>query len=153
MRRVPTPAHRYALRALRRRLSCRPSGTRRAVTDERERTLDEEGVPDLEGPLPEKAKTGDPQEGAPPPNEEPQGSVEHGVAPAEEREGEPIDVRVSREEADTGASPPVTPRERVQASEPQGTRDDTEKDLTADEAPVEGALDPEEDAMRVEEEP
>lgn len=122
------------------------------MTDERERTLDEEGVPDLEGPLPEKAETGDPQEGVAPPNEAPQGTVDHGVTPAEDREAEPLDIRVAREEPDVDESAPETPRERVQASEPQGTRDDAEKDVTADEARVEGALDPEEDAMRVEEE-
>jgi hypothetical protein len=33
------------------------------------RTLDSEGVPDLEGPIPEKAMTGDPQERLAPPNE------------------------------------------------------------------------------------
>jgi hypothetical protein len=120
------------------------------MADERDRTLDEEGVPDLEGPLPEKAKTGDAQEGAPPPNDAPQGSSEYGVTPAEERRGEPLDVRIGREEPDVDESAPTAARDRVQATEPQGTRDDTEKDLAADEVPVDGALGPEEDAMHVE---
>jgi hypothetical protein len=64
------------------------------------RSLDDEGVPDLEGPLPEKAATGDPQEGLAPPNEAPRASVDHGVTPAEQREPEPLDTRLAREEPD-----------------------------------------------------
>ena len=121
--------------------------------DERERTLDEEGMPDLEGPLPEKAATGDSQEGMPPPNDRPRGSVDVGVTPAEERRGETPSERVAREEPDVDdTTPRLEPREEVQATEPQGSRDDFEQDLVADEAPVEGALEPEERAMRVEEE-
>lgn len=121
------------------------------MDDDRERTLDDEGIPDLEGPLPEKAATGDPQEGMPPPNDEAQGSVDWGVTPAEERQGEPVGVRVAREEPED-VEAATSPREQVQASDPQGTREDTERDLTADEVPVDGALDPEEDAMRVQKE-
>src|SRR5829696_2617487 len=87
------------------------------MDDDRERTLDDEGIPDLEGPLPEKAATGDPQEGMPPPNDEAQGSVDWGVTPAEERQGEPVGVRVAREEPEdeedryvtTRASPGIRP--------------------------------------------
>jgi hypothetical protein len=119
------------------------------MTTERERTLDDEGVPDLEGPLPEKAATGDPQEGLAPPNEAPQSSVDRRTVPAEERRDETVDERLRREEPDVDAPTPQ-PREQVQTADPQGTREDTEKDAVADEAPVEGALDPEEQAMRVE---
>jgi hypothetical protein len=121
------------------------------MTNERERTLDDEGVPDLEGPLPEKAATGDPQEGLAPPNEAPQSSVDRRTVPAEERRDETVDERLPREEPEVDAAAPTPqPREQVQTADPQGTREDTEKDVVADEAPVEGALDPEEQAMRVE---
>jgi hypothetical protein len=63
------------------------------------RTLDDEGVPDLEGPLPEKAATGDPQEGVSPPRDHP-ASFDYGVTEEEDRRGEPISVRVAREEPD-----------------------------------------------------
>jgi len=116
---------------------------------ERDPTLDEEGVPDLEGPLPEKAATGDPQEGLPPPNQRPRGSVDHGVTADEQRRPEPLDERLTREEPDVEAAP----REQVQAADPPGTSPDEEKNLVADEVPLDGALDPEEAAMRPESEP
>jgi len=124
------------------------------MTNERERTLDDEGVPDLEGPLPQKVATGDPQEGLAPPNDAPRASVDRAATPAEERRRETLDERMPREEPDVDAAPSASqPRQEVQASDPQGTRDDTEKEMTAEEAPVVGALDPEEQAMRIEEEP
>ena len=116
---------------------------------EHERTLDEEGVPDLEAPLPGKAATGDPQEGLPPPNERPRASVDHGVTAEEQRRPEPLDQRLAREEPETD----VTPRPKLQIVDPQGTSPDEEKDLVADDEPADGALDPEESAMRPEGEP
>src|SRR6059058_2760041 len=53
----------------------------RSEEDRGGRRLDEEGIPDLEGPLPEKAATGDPQEGLPLPSDRPA----------------PLDVRLSHE--------------------------------------------------------
>jgi hypothetical protein len=120
---------------------------------ERDRTLDEEGVPDLEAPLADKVETGDPQEGLLPPNEGPRASVDHGVTANEQRRPEPLDERLAREDADVDDAPAAAPREEVQGEEPQGTSPDEEEDLVADEVPVEGALDPEETAMRPESEP
>jgi hypothetical protein len=74
---------------------------------EREPTLDSEGVPDLEGPLPEKELTGDPQEGIAAPSDRPRASVDWGVTAEEQRELEPLDVRVGRELPDIGATDPV----------------------------------------------
>jgi hypothetical protein len=62
-------------------------------------TLDDEGIPDLEGPLAEKEMTGDPQEGASPPAGRP-ASLDYGVTPREQADGEPISVRVQREVPD-----------------------------------------------------
>lgn len=61
-----------------------------------DRSLDDEGIPDLEGPLPEKAATGDPQEGTPPPTDRP-ASLDYGVTAAEQREPEPLDRKLARE--------------------------------------------------------
>lgn len=66
-------------------------------------TLDEEGIPDLQGPLAGKVATGDPQEGEPPPSAHPV-SRDWGVTPAEARHGEPLSVRVAREQPDFGAT-------------------------------------------------
>ena len=63
------------------------------------RVLDEEGLPDLEGPLPEKSATGDPQEGLPPPSDRP-ASFDWGVTAAEAAAGEPVSIRVAREQPD-----------------------------------------------------
>lgn len=65
-------------------------------------TLDDEGIPDLEGPLAEKELTGDPQEGASPPTDRP-ASLDYGVTPHEQAGGEPISVRVQREVPDVVA--------------------------------------------------
>ncbi len=70
-------------------------------------SLDDEGVPDLDGPLPEKEATGDPQEGTPPPGDRPRASVDWGVTADQEIAGEPIGVRVGREVPDIGATDPV----------------------------------------------
>jgi hypothetical protein len=80
-----------------------------------ERTLDDEGVPDLAGPLDEKVMTGDPQEGLPPPNDAPRASVDFGTTAEEQRHGESLDLRLAREEPDnvaaaaTDSSQPDTP--------------------------------------------
>jgi hypothetical protein len=63
-------------------------------------TLDDEGVPDLEGPLPGKERTGDPQEGVAPPGYRPGASTDWGAVPSEERAGEPLDRRLQRERPD-----------------------------------------------------
>jgi len=72
-----------------------------------EPTLDDEGVPDLEGPLPAKERTGDPQEGMPPPGDRARATVDWGITAVEERQGEPLDVRVGRERPDDPATDPV----------------------------------------------
>ena len=118
-----------------------------------ERTLDEEGVPDLEAPLPEKEATGDPQEGLPPPNERPRASLDHGVTAAEQRRPEALEDRLQREQPDVGEAPGAQPEPRVQIPDPDGTRDDREKDLVAEDVPAEGATGPEERSLRTEPEP
>jgi len=70
-------------------------------------TLDDEGMPDLDPPAPGKEETGDPQEGLPPPGDTPRASVDWGVTAEEQREGEPIGVRVQREVPDFDTTDPV----------------------------------------------
>jgi len=74
-----------------------------------DRTLDDEGVPDLGGPLDEKVITGDPQEGLPPPNDAPGASVDFGTTADEQRHGESLDMRIAREVPDDIAAPLDTP--------------------------------------------
>ena len=64
-----------------------------------DRSLDAEGIPDLEGPLPEKSATGDPQEGTPPPSDRP-AAADYGVTADEQSRPEPLDQRLAREQPD-----------------------------------------------------
>ncbi|HEY7135373.1 MAG TPA: hypothetical protein VIB48_09920 [Acidimicrobiia bacterium] len=73
------------------------------MPDRDDDSLESEGVPDLEGPLPEKELTGDPQEGVSPPNYSPKASTDWGVTVDEQRRPEPLDVRIRRERPDFGA--------------------------------------------------
>src|SRR5436190_23441989 len=70
-------------------------------------SLDDQGVPDLAGQLPEKDPTGDPQEGMTPPSDRPRASTDWGVTADEARAGEPIGVRVERELPDFSESDAV----------------------------------------------
>ena len=65
-----------------------------------DRSLDAEGIPDLEGPLPEKVATGDPQEGTSPPTDHP-AAADYGVTAGEQSRDEPLDQRLRRELPDT----------------------------------------------------
>ncbi len=69
-------------------------------------TLDDEGIPDLMGPLPEKEMTGDSQEGLAPPGDRPH-AEEWGTTGDEMAAGEPLDLRVAHENPDFGATDPV----------------------------------------------
>lgn len=68
-------------------------------------SLESEGIPDLEGPLREKAATGDAQEGLYPPSEGGYvGADEFGTTAEEERRGESLDAKLARERPDIPAA-------------------------------------------------
>jgi hypothetical protein len=132
--------------------------------DEREKSgepLEAEGVPELEGPLPEKEVTGDPQEGVAPPNYFPKAATDWGTTAEEQRRFEPLDVRLAREQPDLGLTD-ATPDEdgwqrpiRLidEADEDVGLVDE-EKDLVglaADDEPDDFSA--EEAALHIEPEP
>jgi hypothetical protein len=60
-------------------------------------SLDADGIPDHEGPLNEKARTGDGQEGVYPPGDRYHGADRYGTTAAEEETGESLDDKLSRE--------------------------------------------------------
>lgn len=70
--------------------------------------LEEEGIPDLSDALPQKVVTGDTQEELPPPRDYPVAVEDYGTTAAEMHEGEPLDLRLSREQPDVGAGDVVT---------------------------------------------
>ncbi len=67
-------------------------------------SLDAEGIPDLEGPLPGKAATGDAQEGLyPPADDEYLGADEFGTTAEEQRQGQTLAAKLARERPDVSA--------------------------------------------------
>jgi hypothetical protein len=105
--------------------------TEHTAPSELERDLEDEGVPDLEGPLDQKAITGDSQEGVPAPRDRPGAVRDYGVTAAEQRTDEPLRRRLLREQPevdDIGASDEDEPVGRL--VEPESGVD--EQDLTAE---------------------
>jgi hypothetical protein len=96
-----------------------------------DRSLDQEGIPDLEGPLADKVKTGDPQEGTPPPTDRP-ASFDYGVTAEEQLRPEPLDVRLAHEVPDIGQARGIADDDPVELVVP-GDEDvddvDDEKDM------------------------
>ena len=130
------------------------------MPDHDDDSLESEGVPDLEGPLPGKERTGDPQEGVAPPNYSAKASTDWGTTVDEQRRPEPLDVRVGREQPDIGADDtgfdPDAWQEPVRvvddADTDVGLRDD-EGELVAREGDEDASdLSAEEAAVHVEEE-
>jgi hypothetical protein len=121
---------------------------------EHERTLDEEGMPDLDGPLANKAATGDGQDGLIPPNDRPRASVDFGTTAAEQRHGESLDQRVAREVPE-GIPPERDPMQLVDREDSAADGLDEEAELIADrfDADPGELLAPEEQAMHLEPEP
>ncbi|HEY3724092.1 MAG TPA: hypothetical protein VGN59_12135 [Acidimicrobiia bacterium] len=70
-------------------------------------TLDEEGIPDLEGPLSEKELTGDAQEGVMPPGNRAHVESDWGITTDEQSRSEPLDIRTAHERPDIGETDPV----------------------------------------------
>jgi hypothetical protein len=94
-------------------------------------TLDDEGVPDLEGPLPEKEATGDPQEGLMPPHDRPVAATDWGVTGEEQRAGEPLDRRVAHERPDVGETDPLDDIVRDEVAEERAREDRDPGDFVA----------------------
>jgi hypothetical protein len=136
--------------------------------------FEQEGIPDLEDSYPEREWTQDPQR-APLPRDEPVALDDFGTTAEEQREGEPLDARLRREQPDPALGDlhrriedesdtaerdfdPVreneTPRRAGRiVEEDEGVRADTEKDAVAGEVgPDRGGFSPEEQAMRIEDE-
>lgn len=118
---------------------------------EHDRTLDEEGVPDLEGPLPGKEATGDPQEGLAPPNDRPRASIDYGITAEEQAHGESLDRRIEREEADVPVAADPARVTLVEDDESSIDGLDVEPELLGDAVPVDDdLLSPEERALHIE---
>jgi hypothetical protein len=117
--------------------------------------FEDEGIPDLQDGFPEQQWAEDPQQ-APLPGDEPVAVDDYGTTETEQREGEPLDGRLRREEPDPALD--VDPGEGGTSSaagrlvgKDEGVRDDTEKDAVADDVGYDtGGFTAEEDAVRIE---
>ena len=111
--------------------------------------LEDDGIPDHEGPLASKAMTGDGQEGVAPPSAFP-ASLDYGTTAEETRAGEPLDGRLARELPDVGEPYPGTPAGRL-VEDDEGARTDATKETVAfDVGADSGGFSAEEAAMQVE---
>ena len=104
-----------------------------------DRSLDQEGIPDLEGPLPEKVLTGDPHEGVAPPSERP-AAEDYGITAEEAGRPEQLDRRIARELSDAEVDA-VTSSPGMVLVDPADEDVDVFTDLEKDE--VARAVDPE----------
>jgi len=96
-----------------------------------DRSLDAEGIPDLEGPLPEKAATGDPQEGVAPPSDHP-AAADYGVTAEEQSRPEPLGDRLARELPDVEPAAAAPDEALLVAPEDEALGlEDAEKDVIA----------------------
>ncbi|MEU6041886.1 DUF5709 domain-containing protein [Actinomadura sp. NPDC047616] len=114
---------------------------------------EDEGIPDLQDGTPGQQRAQDPQE-APVPGDRPMALDEFGMTEEEMRAGEPLDMRLAREEPDIPEVPdePYRPAGRI-VEEDEGARTDTEKDAVAYDAGDDGGgYTAEERAMRIEDE-
>lgn len=129
--------------------------------------FEEEGLPVSEDGLPSKRITGDTQDGMIAPHDYPLAVDEYGVTAAEQERGEPLDLRLSREEPEVTAAAdlPADDSYRVESPYPEdpeekvgrivdtdeGARTDTEKDVVASDVGTDtGGFSAEERAMHIE---
>jgi hypothetical protein len=132
--------------------------------------FEEEGQASQEPGLPGKRITGDPQDDMPVPGDAPMAVDDYGTTAAEEQAGEPLDLRLSREEPDllersatTDADEsedsdqpyPVDPEERVGriVETDEGARADDEASAVANDVGTDlGGFSAEERAMHIQRE-
>jgi hypothetical protein len=118
--------------------------------------LEDEGIPDLQDGYPQQYWAEDPQR-APLPGDRPIAVDDFGTTAEEQREGESLDGRLSREEPDVGepgAAATATPDETVRlVQQDEGVRTDTEsQEIATDVGADTGGFTAEESAMHVEDE-
>src|SRR5437868_1878652 len=130
-----------------------------------EPSLEDEGIPDLEGPLEAKRATGDGQEGVTPPRDRPVAATKFGTTAEEQRTREPLEMRLDQEEPDpaAGAQDPGVWADgqdegggehkeaegAVRLIDPDAAREDHEPALVGEAAENEPAMSAEESAVRV----
>jgi hypothetical protein len=110
-----------------------------------EPSLEDEGVPDLEGPLEGKRLTGDAQDGVPPPADHPGPGRDWGTTASEQRHDEPLRRRLLREERED--APSSRDRGLGRIVDPDPGMEVTSEAVAADAGEDHGGFSPEEGAM------
>jgi hypothetical protein len=116
--------------------------------------MEDQGIPDLQDGYPEQDWAEDPQQ-APVPGDEPMAVDDFGTTAEEQRQGESLDGRLSREEpeAEAPGADETSPTAGRLVQEDEGVRDDTEsEEIARDVGPDTGGFTAEEAAMHVEDE-
>ena len=116
--------------------------------------FEDQGIPDLQDGYPEQEWAEDPQQ-APVPGDEPMAVDDFGTTAEEQRQGESLEGRLSREEPEAGApgADVTSPTVGRLVQEDEGVRDDTEsEEIAQDVGPDTGGFTAEEAAMHVEDE-
>jgi len=116
--------------------------------------FEDQGIPDLQDGYPEQEWAEDPQQ-APVPGDEPMAVDDFGTTAEEQRQGESLEGRLSREEPEAGApgADATSPTVGRLVQEDEGVRDDTEsEEIAQDVGPDTGGFTAEEAAMHVEDE-
>ncbi len=121
--------------------------------------VEDNGLPNLDGSLPEDETIGEAQDRLHTPRDSAMASFDRGTTANEVRAGEPLDVRLAREEPDvlTGDPYPVEGERDPEAGRlvesDEGAREDTEKETTARDVGIDhGQRSAEEAAMHIVEE-
>ena len=111
--------------------------------------LEQEGIPDLQG--------GDPEGGIIPPRDYPQGATEYGTTAEEAHRGEPLAIRLAREEPEISVDDEVGADAQagrlVDTDLDVGAADDEDELLATDIGADDTAFSAEEAAMHIEGEP
>ena len=111
--------------------------------------LEDEGVPDHEGPLVSKHLTGDGQEGVSPPADRPIASLDFGTTAEERREGESLDGRLRRELPDRLPTGDPYPVGRLVEPDEGLAPDEADEAVAFDAGPDSGGFSAEELAIHV----
>jgi hypothetical protein len=129
--------------------------------------MEEEGLPSMQDGLPQKEITGDRQDGIVVPEDHSLVVEDFGTTALEQNEGEPLDLKLSREMPDVGTASDERPDDGPHVSEPypedrdervgrivepdEGARTDREADVVASDVGTDtGGFSAEERAMRIE---
>ena len=109
--------------------------------------LEDEGIPDHEGPLPAKVRSGDQQDGIVPPGTSPGAVDRFGTTAAEQLRGDSLSDRLATELPDAPSAGGM-PDDAGQLTQEGDAEPDTEKELVAHEYEDVAGEQPEEAAMR-----